>query len=178
MKHLPRRSAGTGRRGRRSRRWSSLRVRRLTTGCQPSASGPVVEVARRGAYDRTTIRGEAPHGLAGWVGDFVAAGAERALMPVSSTSRKDGCGASPPPDLPDGGVSWLQRCNLLRPVRSPGEGVFDAWVGEWAGTVAAGVGVSAGGELVDAGVGANAGVGLVVGLEVSGRGGLGLGFRV
>jgi len=92
-------------------------------------------------------------------------------MPVSSTSRKDGCGASPPPDLPDGGVSWLQRCNLLCPVRSPGEGVFDAWVGEWAGTVAAGVGVSAGGELVDAGVGANAGVGLVVGLEVSGRGG-------
>ena len=60
---------------------------------------------------------------------------------------------APPPDLPDGGVSLLQRSALSRPDGAPGE---------QSGEVAAGVGVTAG-------------VGLVVGVAASGRGGVGEG---
>jgi len=75
---------------------------------QPSASGPTSGGTRRVVPFRSTIRGEeVTTGDTGAEarGEPTDGGAAAAIAP-RRTSLKDG-GEGPPPDFPNGGVSWL-----------------------------------------------------------------------
>ena len=99
---------------------------------------------------RSTIRGEeVTTGDTGAEarGEPTDGGAAAAIAP-RRTSLKDG-GEGPPPDFPDGGVSWLQHRDLPRPEAAQ-DGVTDAG-GDGEGKVATGLGVSSGRGLVAVG---------------------------
>lgn len=104
MKHRPRKLTGTGW---RARRWSTLRIRRLTTVNQPSSSGADCKGDRREAAGFSTILGEeSPWGVA--EGAKVDVLADAPANAVKSTSLKDNRGAMST-DFPVGGVSLLHH---------------------------------------------------------------------
>lgn len=110
--------------------------------------------------------GESPAGRAGTKGGESAAAGDKGFVvtPASRISMKEG-EVDAPPDLPDGGVSQLQRRILSQPRGTPDRGVLDAR-GEQGWEVAAEVGVAVGVGLVGAAASGSGRDG-----EGSGRGG-------